>query len=247
MSQAIPILKNNFHFSASKPRDSRVVFLSFLGLKTRFCGILFLYETARFSGLARTVGTVCAGISEGLAHVDLAAYGGPVLRMKPGAGFGDFSHPTTRLALSLMSPMAREHQVIDIGCGSGILSVAAALLGSARVVGIDIESEALQHSEENARLNGVEDRVTFTAQIDSLDKNNAYLIVMNMILSEQKIAWESLPLLHDLKATIVISGILTQDREIYLNLTKEWNWTLLRESQEGEWSGFTFLQINNHL
>ncbi len=187
------------------------------------------------------------GFQKGLAHVDLAAYGGPVLRMKPGAGFGDFSHPTTRLALSLMSPMAREHQVIDIGCGSGVLSVAAALLGSAGVVGIDIESEALQHSEENARLNGVEDRVAFTAQIDSLDKNNAYLIVMNMILCEQKSAWESLPLLHDLKATIVTSGILTQDREIYLNLTREWNWTLLRESQEGEWSGFTFLQINNHL
>lgn len=60
----------------------------------------------------------------------------PSLRLKAGPGFGDLSHPTTRLTLAMMAPHVFDQEVIDMGCGSGILSLAASLLGARRVIRI---------------------------------------------------------------------------------------------------------------
>jgi ribosomal protein L11 methyltransferase len=179
---------------------------------------------------------------EGLAHIDLTPYGGPPLLLQPGAGFGDFSHPTTRLSLALLAPLAKQSDtLIDIGCGSGILSLAAVLLGVRQAIGIDIEESALHHSRENARLNYLEQKTTFTtAQGFRRPKAKQTLIVMNMISSEQQIAWTSLPPLHDLPATILTSGILATERSHYLHLTTQRRWTLVEEREEEGWLGFRF-------
>ena len=59
---------------------------------------------------------------EGKAHIDLTDYGVcKTLQLYPGPGFGDLSHPTTRLVLQLMKPHLQQRLAIDIGCGSGIL------------------------------------------------------------------------------------------------------------------------------
>lgn len=81
-----------------------------------------------------------------------------VIVLDPGQAFGTGDHPTTRLCLELMEPIW-EHTpprfVADIGCGSGILSVAAKLLGSERVIGVDIDEVAIASARENAIRNGV--------------------------------------------------------------------------------------------
>jgi ribosomal protein L11 methyltransferase len=177
---------------------------------------------------------------DGLAHIDL---GGPVLLLKPGRGFGDFSHPTTRLVLRLMAEHVKDQVVFDIGCGSGILTIAAVLLGAKKAYGIDIEEGAIQHSIENAAVNHVTEKTHFAKKI-----NPAWIplepcvIVMNMIESEQKIAWESLPLLHSLNATVIISGLLFAQKEHYRQLAKSWGWSLVEEREEEGWNGFIFLQ-----
>lgn len=84
-----------------------------------------------------------------------------VIALDPGMAFGTGTHPTTNLCLeaieALMVPGAR---VLDLGCGSGILSIAAAKLGAARVLALDIDPMAVRVTQENAADNGVADRIT---------------------------------------------------------------------------------------
>ena len=85
--------------------------------------------------------------------------GGPaaILRLDPGLAFGSGSHPTTRLCLSALASMALDGlRVLDYGCGSGILGIAACLLGAECVVAVDHDPQALLATRDNATYNHIE-------------------------------------------------------------------------------------------
>lgn len=83
------------------------------------------------------------------------------VRLDPGMAFGTGAHPSTRLTLLALEARLRPGQfVADLGCGSGILSVAAARLGAGRVLALDIDEQAVEAACRNAAANGVADRVT---------------------------------------------------------------------------------------
>lgn len=82
------------------------------------------------------------------------------LLVDPAHTFGSGSHPTTRLVLGRLAALVRPgHRVLDVGCGSGILAVGAALLGAGSVVGTDVDPGSPAATAENAVRNGVADRV----------------------------------------------------------------------------------------
>lgn len=82
--------------------------------------------------------------------------GRAVLNMDPGAAFGTGTHPTTRMCMELLEKYLKPgDRMLDVGCGSGILSIAAALLGAAKADGVDIDPTAVKVAGENAALNGV--------------------------------------------------------------------------------------------
>ncbi|MBQ3928853.1 MAG: 50S ribosomal protein L11 methyltransferase [Clostridia bacterium] len=84
-----------------------------------------------------------------------------VLNLEPGLAFGTGTHETTRLCLEALEKHTFEGaSVLDVGCGSGILSVAALLLGAKSAIGIDIDALAVKASRENAERNGVSNRYT---------------------------------------------------------------------------------------
>lgn len=144
----------------------------------------------------------------GFAHVSLKDFGGTdvCFKMAPGPGFGDLSHPTTNIMLTLM-PQTIEGPVIDIGCGSGVLSIAAKLSGATHVMGIDIERQAIKHAKLNAALNNL--NCIFSNELLSLLKKP--LILMNMISSEQLVAWNSLPVFHG--STLIVSGFPVEETD----------------------------------
>ncbi len=168
------------------------------------------------------------------------------LRLKAGPGFGDLSHPTTNLVIQLMPPFIKGADVLDIGCGSGILSLAAAALGAASVYGVDIEIDAIVHSQRNAELNNLQVHFALPADYLKEKKPSPTVVLMNMIESEQIIAWNSLKPIHSAVKTAIISGILAKDKEKYLTLVSSWDWSLAKELQEGEWFGGVFLN-RSHL
>ncbi|MEI8365056.1 MAG: 50S ribosomal protein L11 methyltransferase [Parachlamydiaceae bacterium] len=192
--------------------------------------------------------THARGYREGYLHVDLQEMTGsstalPLLKLKPGPGFGDLSHPTTRLVLRLMSSVVRHKHVLDVGCGSGILSFAASAMGAASVCGIDIDDQALIHSRLNSTENGMsisfmrpEEYCLQTVLKPTLPKN----ILMNMIQSEQCVAWNSLTPVHSSVTGVISSGILADDHQDYLKLCREWGWSLAESAEEDGWMAFRF-------
>ena len=138
------------------------------------------------------------------------ASGRTVVRLEPGLAFGSGSHPTTRLCLERLAAAPAGMDVIDYGCGSGILAVAAAALGARRVVALDIDPQALRATAENARINGVSDRVIVVAADAATDAavEPASLVVANILAGPLV---ELAPMLAALTAPggdLVLSGIL---------------------------------------
>ena len=107
-----------------------------------------------------------------------------VVRLEPGLAFGSGRHPTTRLCLERLAatpPVGID--VIDYGCGSGVLAVVAAALGARRVLAFDIDPQALQATTENARINEVSDRVSVAAAHAAVNDvgATASLVVANIL------------------------------------------------------------------
>ena len=83
------------------------------------------------------------------------------IRLDPGMAFGTGTHPSTQLCLKIIERhLAAGQTMIDLGCGSGILSIAAAKLGASRVLALDIAPEAVRVAAENAQANGVAGQIT---------------------------------------------------------------------------------------
>lgn len=103
---------------------------------------------------------------EAADEADETGVTGVTVRLDPGWAFGSGSHPSTRMALAALQrhlwPAAR---VLDLGSGSGVLAVAAVLLGAGGVVAVDVDPEARRATTGNAAVNGVADRVTVTEAI----------------------------------------------------------------------------------
>ncbi len=153
------------------------------------------------------------------------------VKLAPGPGFGDLSHPTTNIMLKLMENQINGRDVIDIGCGSGILSLVAKKMGAKRVFGVDIDKESVMHSISNAKLNQLS--IDYGQDlIWALNASKNPLILMNMIEQDQENVW---PSLHSASQDIIVSGILSERKDSYLKKREELQ--PLRELQLNGWVG----------
>lgn len=135
-----------------------------------------------------------------------------VVRLDPGLAFGTGSHPTTALCLAWLAPRALAGRVVlDLGCGSGILAIAAARMGAARVLAVDNDPQALVATRENAAMNGVEGCIDLhpclpaQARVDMVLANilaNALVDLAGVVTAACRV-----------DADLALSGILTGQRD----------------------------------
>jgi len=157
------------------------------------------------------------------------------IHLTAGPGFGDFSHPTTQLMIELMQMHLKGQIAVDVGCGSGILSVAAIALGARQVIGIDIDSGAVQHSLANAQKNGFESQCEFCLPEDFCFKGEAF-VLMNMITSEQKVAYQTVQAVNSRE--MITSGVLQEQKKEYVAWLGQWSWQVAEEREKEGWLAF---------
>lgn len=169
----------------------------------------------------------------GKAHIDLSPYGcNQSFALAPGPGFGDLSHETTHLMLSMMSKCVSSQCILDIGCGSGILSIASVCMGASHAYGIDIDSNAITHAHQNASLNQMSDRTNFS---NTLPKKARGIVLMNMILSEQKDVLQQIPYLTKKGSLWICSGYLVEQKKEAYSWLQKLGLICIEEKICGEW------------
>lgn len=158
--------------------------------------------------------------------------------LDPGMAFGTGQHPTTRLTLILMEKSVSEGmEVLDVGTGSGILSIAAVKLGAKRVTAIDIEPSVIPVANKNASLNDVQDRITFIAgDISEIPPEPKYDLVACNILTRVNIL-----LLPDLRerlkpgGVVLFSGVLIGEGDEMEHACRKEGYEVLERIEEEMW------------
>jgi len=137
------------------------------------------------------------------------------LRLDPGLAFGTGSHPSTRLCLQWLEAHVRPGmRVLDYGCGSGILAIAAARLGAAKASGVDIDPLALQAARENSRRNAVQADYTAPGRLSTEGLNGRFDVVIANILANPLIVLAPVLVAHLADAgVLVLAGVLARQVE----------------------------------
>lgn len=165
--------------------------------------------------------------------------GQTVLYLDPGAAFGTGSHETTAMCLSFLSDMDVKGRVLDVGCGSGILAVAALLLGAQSAVGTDIDPLAVTAGRQNAELNGVAARATFLeGDFTKLTEGPFDIVTANIVAD---VILDILPdLVRFLGADgrLILSGIIDQRAAQVTQAIGRANLEIVKESKRKDWHAF---------
>ena len=165
-----------------------------------------------------------------------AAPGRIPVRIEPGMAFGTGTHETTRLCLVAIEKYFEGGSFLDVGTGTGILAIAAALLRpQARVEACDTDGDAVEIARENARLNGVGERISFrVGTVEDIRTASASLVCANLTAD---VIVPLLPaLLGATCGTLILSGILDSQVEWVRQRLHELGVTEVREIViDGEW------------
>lgn len=171
------------------------------------------------------------------------------IKINPGMAFGTGTHPTTQLCLELAEVYADSHELftaIDVGCGSGILSIAALKLGAEKVLGVDIDIESVRNSRENAEMNGIGDELILgqgsVAEVlaGQFSFQSAPLVLANILAPIIiRLFNAGLADLIEPGGTIILSGILAEQEQNVIEAGQARGLTFVNRRQIADWVAFS--------
>ncbi|RTE85693.1 MULTISPECIES: 50S ribosomal protein L11 methyltransferase [Gammaproteobacteria] len=167
----------------------------------------------------------------------------PFILLDPGMAFGTGTHPTTSLCLTWLTEQNLEGKtIVDFGCGSGILGIAALKLGAARCIGTDIDQQALIATKDNAKRNGVGDKFEVYLPQNAPDIK-ADIVIANILAGPlQELSGVIQGYLKP-DSPIAMSGILHRQAEDVMNAYSE-GVTFAEARFEGDWSLIHGIAVN---
>lgn len=170
----------------------------------------------------------------------LPAPGEKVIVMDPGMAFGTGHHATTCLSLAFLQKVLsgkKDLRVLDVGTGTGILGMAAALFGAEKVLGLDNDLEAVAAASDNVRLNGLEQRMEVSG-LELAAVAESYDIVVANIVHDVLIAMaEDLTRLTAAGGTLILSGILAGEQvENIVDVFSSRGFTPVERAERQEWA-----------
>lgn len=175
-----------------------------------------------------------------------------ILHLDPGQAFGTGTHSTTKLCLESLErivfhehpydklPLPQVEAVLDVGTGSGILSIAAAKFGAKRIVAIDIDPGAVEVARENLALNRIAGDVT-VATLPLQEVTGTFEVVLANILAEELVRLAP-ALVNKVRpgGILILSGILTEKEGLVMDGFAGYRLTLVETTRDAEWSCLSY-------
>ncbi|MCW5874028.1 MAG: 50S ribosomal protein L11 methyltransferase [Anaerolineales bacterium] len=164
-----------------------------------------------------------------------------VVRIEPGMAFGTGVHPTTQLCLQLVEQYVQPgHTVLDIGCGSAILAIAAMKLGAAQAVGVDVDAQAMDNARENAALNNVDIEIGLGSVDEVLagqySLRSAQVVLANILAPVLvRLLAGGLGRLVTPGGVLILSGILNEQEPDLRSALQTAGFTVIAEQRSGDW------------
>ncbi|MGG4606648.1 50S ribosomal protein L11 methyltransferase [Providencia sp. Me31A] len=159
--------------------------------------------------------------------------------LDPGLAFGTGTHPTTSLCLQWLDGLDLEGKtVIDFGCGSGILAIAALKLGAAHAIGIDIDPQAIIASRDNAKRNGVSERLSLYLPKDQPNDLQADVVVANILAGPLRELAPMISVLPRAGGLLGLSGVLATQAESVADAYQE-TFKIDPVTEKDEWCRIT--------
>ncbi len=165
------------------------------------------------------------------------------IRIDPGMAFGTGTHPTTQLCLELLEKYIQPgNDVIDVGCGSGILSIGALKLGAGRALAVDIDQASVDATHENADANAIQSGLLVgLGSLDELLSNKfefqlAPLVLVNILANILIRLFEGgMGKLVSRNGVLILSGILDEQAENVIQVSAKHGFKLIEKRQIGDW------------
>lgn len=160
-----------------------------------------------------------------------------VIKINPGMAFGTGTHESTYMCLELLERyVKRDDEIFDIGCGSGILAIAALKLGAKRALAVDIDDKCIDASHENASLNNIEDKMDIKkGNLLDVVKGRANLIVSNIIAEIIVDEIKNLKNHMDKGGIFITSGIIKERRQMVIDALEENGFEIIDELEKNNW------------
>lgn len=161
-----------------------------------------------------------------------------IIELDPGMAFGTGTHETTTMCIELLEKHIEDlTTVFDIGCGSGILSIAAAKLGAQKVIGIDLDEVAFSVSQNNVKINSVEDIVSIKhGNLMDVINEKADIIVANIIADIIILLSKNVEKFMKPKAKFISSGIILDKIDEVITELERNGLRIIEIIRKGEWA-----------
>ena len=171
-----------------------------------------------------------------------------ILHIDPGAAFGTGTHATTSLCLDMLQNYVDcNTEMLDIGCGSGILAVASVLLGAEKAVGVDIDAQSVKTAKENAEINGVTDKTEFIVGDLAEKVTGKYSLVCANIVADVVIRLlESVNCYMEEDGVLIVSGIIDLRENDVLAAAKMQGFKVTEKRYKDNWCAFALKQEENN-
>jgi ribosomal protein L11 methyltransferase len=161
------------------------------------------------------------------------------LMLDPGLAFGTGTHPTTALCLEFLASHSMQNRtVIDYGCGSGILGIAAILLGASAVSGVDIDPQALTATQDNLLRNNLDKERLPVFFPESFESEPVDLVIANILAGPLKELAPTLAELVKSGGQLILSGLLVEQADELISTYSEW-FDMEPPSTKEEWVRLT--------
>lgn len=160
-----------------------------------------------------------------------------VVELDPGMAFGTGTHETTRMCIQALERYVKpETTVFDVGCGSGILAIAAAKLGAKLSVGVDLDPVAVESSKENVAHNKLDNIEILEGNLVEVIEGKADVVVANILAEIICILTDDVKRVLKQGGTFITSGIIHDRVEMVCEKLEATGFEVLEKNRDGEWN-----------